>query len=106
MNVYFLVDIREISDPDKLADYRTGVLKTVESHGGRYLVLGGPANIVEGAWTMGTPVLLEFPSRLAFDEWYDSADYAPLRKLRLESTTGAALCIEGCDHPPKALLPA
>jgi len=28
-----------------------------------------------------------------------------LRKLRLAATSGAALCIEGCKHPPAALLP-
>jgi uncharacterized protein (DUF1330 family) len=105
MTVYFLVDIKDVSNPEKLAEYRAGVLATVEANGGRYLVLGGPADVVEGTWSIGTPVLLEFPSRIAFDGWYHSEEYAPLRKLRLDATSGAALCIEGCKHPPAALLP-
>ncbi|WP_161555729.1 DUF1330 domain-containing protein [Mangrovicoccus ximenensis] len=104
MAVYFLVDIRDVTDGDKLALYRSGVLATVEAHGGRYLVLGGPAETVEGTWTFGTPVLLEFLSRIAFDAWYSSADYEPLLELRLGSTTGAALLLDGCEHPPPSLV--
>ena len=105
MAVYLLVDIRNVGDPDKLAAYRSRVLATVEANGGRYLALGGPAEAVEGTWKIGTPVLLEFPSRAAFDAWYESDDYSPLLKLRLDATDGAALLIEGCDHPPAALVP-
>lgn len=105
MPVYFLVDIAAVNDPDAMADYATGVLATVERHGGRYLVHGGPAETVEGAWRLGTPVLLEFPSRADFEAWYGSEDYAPLLRQRLAATEGAALLIEGCAHPPAALRP-
>ncbi len=105
MPVYFLVNIREVRDPDRMAEYRSRVLATVEANGGRYLVLGGPAEAVEGSWEIGTPVLLEFPSRDAFDAWYGSDDYIPLRDMRLEATEGAALVLEGCEHPPAALAP-
>jgi uncharacterized protein (DUF1330 family) len=106
MAVYFLVDIRDVTDPDKLSEYRSGVLATVEAHGGCYRVLGGPAEVVEGSWGIGTPVLLEFPSRTAFDSWYRSDEYSPLLQMRLDATEGAALVIEGCEHPPAALAPA
>ncbi len=104
MPVYFLVNIREVTDPDKMDVYRSRVLATVEAHGGRYRIMGGPAEAVEGAWEIGTPVLLEFPSRTEFDAWYGSADYLPLRTMRLEATEGAALVIEGCEHPPAGLV--
>ena len=106
MAVYFLVDIKDVTDSDKLAEYRSKVLATVEANGGRYLALGGPAEVVEGSWAIGMPVLLEFPSRDAFDGWYNGDDYVPLRQMRLAATEGAALLIEGCEHPPASLVPA
>lgn len=104
MSAFLLVDVREVKDPDKLAAYRSGVLETVTAHGGRYRVLGGPAEVLEGEWPIGMPVIVEFPSRAAAEEWYHSDAYKPLLELRLQATDGAALLIDGCEHPPAALV--
>lgn len=104
MSAYLFVDVREVTDPDKLAAYRAGVLETVEAHGGRYLVLGGPAEVVEGDWPIGMPVIVEFPSRAVAEGWYRSEAYKPLLELRLQATKGAALLIDGCEHPPATLV--
>ena len=39
---YFLVDIREIKDAEKMDEDRSHVAPSVEKFGGRYLVRGGP----------------------------------------------------------------
>lgn len=48
MAVYCFFDGREVIDPARLAQYKRGVLATVEQHNGRYLVLGGRCEGVEG----------------------------------------------------------
>lgn len=106
MSVYYLFDIRKVSDSGKLAAYRGRVLETVTAHGGRYRILGGPAEPVEGDWTIGVPVMIEFPDRASALAWYGSDAYAPLLALRRAAAECAALLIEGCEDPPAALLPA
>jgi uncharacterized protein (DUF1330 family) len=95
MPAYCFFDILAVTDQQKLAKYREGVFATVEQYGGRYLVLGGKTEIVEGSWRPVTPVIIEFPSIEQARMWYDSAEYAPLLKLRLEATRGNAVFIEG-----------
>ncbi len=95
MSAYCFFDIQEFTDPQKMAKYREGVLATVEQYGGRYLVLGGKTDIVEGTWRPVTPVIIEFPSLAQAHKWYDSPEYAPLLKLRLEGSRGNAVFIEG-----------
>jgi uncharacterized protein (DUF1330 family) len=40
-------------------------------------------------------VIIEFPTLEQAHKWYDSTEYAPLLKLRLEATRGTAVFIEG-----------
>ncbi|MDA7428967.1 DUF1330 domain-containing protein [Primorskyibacter aestuariivivens] len=105
MSAFVLFDVRDVKDTEKLGQYQSGVLETVNAYGGRYRVLGGQAELIEGSWAIGMPVLIEFPSRAKAEDWYRSDSYRPLLALRREATEGAALLIDGCEHPPKALSP-
>ena len=62
MAAYFMFDVREIKDAEKISRYRDQVFATVEQFDGRYLALGGPFEIIEGDWTPSIPVIIEFPS--------------------------------------------
>ena len=48
MPAYCFFDVREINDKEKLGDYRSKVFSTVEQYGGRYIVLGGQFEVIEG----------------------------------------------------------
>ncbi len=95
MPAYFFVDIREVRDAAKMEEYRSRVTPVVERFGGRYLVVRGPFQVVEGKWEPVFPVLVEFPSMTEARRWYDSEDYRPLKKLRLEATSGNGVFFEG-----------
>lgn len=95
MAAYCFFDIIEFNDPDKLTRYRDGVVATVEKYSGRYLVVGGKCDVVEGSWSPAFPVMIEFPSLEQAHRWYDSPEYRPLLKLRLDATRGNAVFIEG-----------
>jgi uncharacterized protein (DUF1330 family) len=95
MPAYFFVDVREVKDPAKMEEYRKGVSAVVEQFGGRYLVRGGPFEVVEGEWRPVFPVLVEFPSMEAARRWYDSEDYRELKQLRLTATAGSGVFFAG-----------
>ena len=94
MPAYCLFDVLEITDSEKMETYRAGVFPTVEKYGGRYVVIGGPLEVVEGHWRPAFPVMLEFPSLAAAHRWYDSPEYAPLKALRLQATRGNAVFMD------------
>ena len=95
MSAYCFFDVLEVTDTEKLEEYRRGVLDTVERHGGRYLTVGGKLDVVEGEWRPVFPVLIEFPDLEAAHRWYDSEEYRELKALRLAATKGNAVFIEG-----------
>ena len=51
--------------------------------------------VVEGEVRYPRTVILEFPSREAFRAWYDSAEYQTILPLRLESTPGTLIVVNG-----------
>ena len=96
---YVLLDIK-VTDPDAFQKYAWEVRPLLESYGARYLIRAGEMEVIEGEWDHGLPVLLEFPDRETVDAFYRSEEYAPLLKLRLDSTEGTLSVIQGYDHIP------
>jgi len=95
MPAYFLVDIRKIEDAALMDAYRARVRPVVEKFGGRYLVIGGPFEVVEGNYQPVYPVLLEFPSMSEARRWYESDEYRELKQMRLEATIGNGVFMAG-----------
>lgn len=81
MAAYILVD-GKVTDPVKYEDYKRLAHACVQSHGGRYLVRGGKAEVLEGSWAPNRVVVLEFPTLEQARAFYDSADYAAARAAR------------------------
>jgi uncharacterized protein (DUF1330 family) len=98
MPAYLIANI-EVTDPAGFERYRAEVPPVIAAHGGRYLVRGGAQEHVEGAMPLKRLVILEFPSMAAACGFYDSADYAPLLKMRLDSTNSEVVLVEGYAPP-------
>ena len=98
MTAYFLFDVHQIHDPDKAAEYRGQVIANVEAFGGTYRILGGDFDRVEGDWSPGILVLIEFPDRNQARVWYDSDLYRPLKALRRQAMDASAILVDGFDH--------
>jgi uncharacterized protein (DUF1330 family) len=94
MAVYAVVNI-QITDPDRYAQYREQAPPTIAHYGGKYLARGGKTEVLEGEWTPQRLVILEFESMKRFNEWYNSPEYAPLKRLRGETTLSDFVVIEG-----------
>lgn len=95
MPAYYLVDIREVKDAATMEKYRARINPVVEKFGGRYLVVGGPFEVVEGTYHAVFPVMVEFPSMEEARRWYDSEEYRELKEMRLASTVSNAMFMAG-----------
>ncbi len=94
MPAYCFFDILEITDPEKMEEYRKGVFQTVENYGGRYLLIGGKIDVVEGDWKPDIPLIIEFPTLERAHQWYNSEEYSTLKELRISATVGNAVFME------------
>jgi uncharacterized protein (DUF1330 family) len=91
----YLVAELEVTDPTVFEEYRTRVAATISAHGGRYLARGGTLESLEGGWNPKRMVILEFPSLAQAKTWYGSPEYQELLKLRLRSSKGKMVLIDG-----------
>lgn len=91
---YMIANIT-VTDPEGFAEYGRQVAGTVANFGGKYLVRGGAIDAAEGEWTPTRLVILEFDSLARAREWYDSEEYAPLKELRMKTSTGDLVFVEG-----------
>ncbi len=97
MPAYCLFDNLEVLDPVALEAYKTAVAPIVERHGGRYVVLGGPAEGLEGDFPLTFPILIEFSDLAAAKAWYGSEEYAPYKALRLKATRSTGVMLTGLN---------
>jgi uncharacterized protein (DUF1330 family) len=95
MAAYCLFDNLKVTDVAKLNDYKDRTAPVVAAYGGRYLVIGGRVDLVEGLWRPAFPVMLEFPTLEQAHRWYDSAEYRELKALRHSAGQFNAVFIEG-----------
>jgi len=95
MPAYFLFDLREVRDAARMEEYRARVAPVVEKFGGRYVVVGGPFEVVEGSSSPVFPVMIQFPDMDQARRWYDSEEYRELKSLRLAATVSNATLMAG-----------
>jgi uncharacterized protein (DUF1330 family) len=91
----YLIGNIEVTDPAKFEEYRQKVVPVIEKFGGRYLVRGGDVRRLEGNLPLHRLVVLEFPTLEAAKQFYDSAEYQPILKLRLASTRSDVVLVQG-----------
>ena len=91
---YLVVNI-EVKDPVKFQEYREKVAPLIAKFGGRYLIRGGELRRLEGNPPLNRLVVVEFPSVAAAEQFYNSTEYRPILKLRLESTKSDTVLVEG-----------
>ena len=71
--------------------------RAVASHGGRFLIRGGNPEPLEGAASAQRTVVLEFPTRNAAAQFYNSTEYAPAITLRQSLSRGSLVLLSGTD---------
>ena len=95
MPAYVIVEI-EVEDAAAYEEYRPLAAASVARHGGRYIARGGRTAVFEGQWA-GRIVVLEFDTLDAARAWYESDDYQACLPIRLRTSRGRMIAVEGGD---------
>lgn len=94
MAAYVVVQIG-IHDLVRYERYKTLAPPSIAAYGGRYLVRGGPSELLEGEWQPARLVILEFPDAARARAWWSSPEYAPAKAIRQACARTEMLLIEG-----------
>jgi uncharacterized protein (DUF1330 family) len=89
-----------VSDWGKYQAYVKATPAVIAKYGGKFLCRAGEMVTLEGPEETRRIVLIEFPSLDRAKEFYHSADYQAVRKLRLEAATGQLIAVEGVEQGP------
>jgi uncharacterized protein (DUF1330 family) len=77
-------------------EYLEKVEATFLPYGGRWLVLDGQVEVLEGAWP-GSAVLMEFPDRETAKKWYASPEYQDIVHLRTDNAISDLILVDPVD---------
>ena len=102
MPAYLIVDITNIKDEKTYAAYRSRVSPGLEAAGGKYLVRGGPVEVLEGDWSPGRVVVVRFGSMDEARRWWHSPEYAEPKQMRQASTATNMILVPGVENEVKA----
>jgi len=98
MTAYLIADI-EIHDEKAYEQYRRRVPAIIAQYGGRYLVRGSNAEVLEGAYKPARGIVIEFPSMDAAKRFLASPEYRPLRAIRQGCARTNLIAFEGVVAP-------
>ena len=97
MSAYVVVEV-DVENPEGYAEYRPMAAESVAKHGGRFIVRGGQAEVLEGEWSARI-VVLEFESLDAARAWYYSDDYQAAAAVRQQHSRARMIAVEGVETP-------
>ncbi len=95
----YLIAEAKVTDPDAYERYKTLAAAAIAEHGGRYLVRGGGAEILEGGWSPRRLVVVEFESVEQAKKFYHSAAYRAAREARSGAAEMNMMVVSGVDNP-------
>lgn len=95
MTAFAIVNLHDVTDASAYQEYAALAGPMLAEYGGKLTAVAKDIEAVEGSWTGNQIVILEFPNRAAFDKWYNSDDYAPLKKMRLDASVADFIV---CDN--------
>jgi uncharacterized protein (DUF1330 family) len=94
MKGYVILDIK-VHDAARYEHYKAMSGDSINKYGGRFIVRGGNAEVLEGSWSPSRVVVLEFETIQRAREWYNSPEYQDAKRLRFETATSVAVLVEG-----------
>jgi uncharacterized protein (DUF1330 family) len=95
---YLIVEAK-VADPEAYETYKVLAAAAIAQYGGRYLVRGGPIEMLEGKWTnIPRLVVVEFDSVEQVKGFYHSAEYNAARKAREGIAEMNMLVVAGIDN--------
>ncbi len=94
MAAYIVVDV-EVTDQTVYQTYAKQTAATLEPYGGKFIVRGGNAEIIEGDWQPKRLVVIEFPGVEQAKAWYNSPEYTAIIGIRHRSANARMILVQG-----------
>lgn len=95
---YYAVAELDVTDHSWVRDYVAEVTPMVERRGGRYLARSARLEQIEGEQALPQVLLIiEWPSKQAADELYESEEYRPHREARRAGARNRFMLVAGED---------
>jgi uncharacterized protein (DUF1330 family) len=94
MPAYVIVDVN-VTNPNRYEDYKKLTPASLVPYEGKFIVRGGQTQTLEGDWTPGRMVVLEFPSAEKAKAWWSSDGYAPAKAIRQSASNTRMILVEG-----------
>lgn len=94
MPAYVIADV-QVTDPAGYEPYRPLAAASIARFGGRFVVRGGRADLLEGSPEPKRVVVIEFPDADTARRWYHSDEYQQALKIRQANSTGRLILVEG-----------
>jgi uncharacterized protein (DUF1330 family) len=99
MPAYAVANLHSVTIGPAITSYLARIDDTLAPFGGRFLVHGAKADVMEGQ-LVGDLVIVEFPDLQRAGAWYSSDAYQEILALRTENSDGTVVLIDGVppDH--------
>ena len=94
MSAYVIVDV-EIHDHEDYEEYKKLTPASIVAYDGSFIVRGGATEVLEGDWSPGRIVILEFPSVERAKQWWSSTEYATAKSIRHRTAKTNMIVVEG-----------
>ncbi len=94
MPAYFVAEV-DVTNPAGYEPYRPLAAASIAQYGGRFLVRGGKADLIEGGPEPKRIVIIEFADAAAARRWYNSPEYQRALPIRQANSQARAFIIEG-----------
>jgi uncharacterized protein (DUF1330 family) len=95
---YIVAEVK-VHDAAAFESYRPLSEAAIAQYGGRFIIRGGAAEVLEGPW--GAPqrlIVIEFDTTEQARKFYYSAEYQSARKLRENAGEMNMLAVTGVDN--------
>lgn len=96
MKAYIIVDVK-ITDPELFEEYKKQTPASLLPYGGKFMARGGSVETLEGDWTPGRIVILEFPSEKNARDWWNSKEYSPAKLIRQRAANTQIILVDGVE---------
>lgn len=93
MPTYAVARLRDVTIGTDIVAYLERIDATLAPFGGRFVVHGGPYEVLEGEFS-GDLVIIAFPDRERARSWYESAAYREIKELRTRNSTSDVIFID------------
>ena len=96
MKGYLIAQIN-VKNLDNDQEYLKNVTPIAKKYGGEYIVRAGKYDVMEGKWPYKRNVVIRFPTLQKAKEFYNSKEYEPIKKIRIDNAENNLIIIEGGD---------